>query len=224
MMTFPSRRKKPCMERCCVKVDANRHYLFGLTAVIALGVAITSGVLAKHWRHANTAVRVVAMALAFLGCVLAIRPSWCGPEFNPQRLLAPGFALTSIAIIMDGAFYPVVHCDDVEFRHFKSDTPTWHPKAGGYAEDVHACYDPNPAVAVLCYLELFALLCQICSFCALQKAADLGEAAHAGDADSLASTDDEYHHDTPGNPYEYARLHGGGLPPIAAGTTPPSAR
>ena len=77
----------------------------------------------------------------------------------------------------DGAFYPVVHCDDVEFRHFKSDTPTWHPKTGGYAEDVHACYDPDPAVAVLCFVELFALLCQICSFCALQKAADLGEAA-----------------------------------------------
>lgn len=174
------RKKKPCMDRCCVSINKNKNWLFGITAAFSLGIAIGSGVQAKHWRDggagdANTIIRVAAMAFAILGCVLAIRP-WCGPDFNPQRLLAVGFALTSAALIVDGAYYPEVDCDG------------------------RKCYDGDPAVAVLCFVELFALLLQICSFCALQKT-DLGD-VHNADADSLASTDDEYHHDTPGNPYE----------------------
>jgi len=213
MMTMPRRKKRLCMERCCTTVDKNRNNLFGFTAIVSLGVAIASGVLAKHWQGKNTAVRVVAMALAFFGCVGAIR---CGPDFHAQRLLAPSFVLTAIAIILDGAFYPVVRCDGRAYPRY---TPPHH--AHGRPEAVDACFDGDPAIAALCFVELFALLLQICSFFALQKSTeDFG-----GDEDSLASSFVELNHDTPGNPYGmYAEQGAAGyerLPAIASGTTPP---
>ena len=192
-MNGSSSASKPCMEKCCLKVNRNKHYLFGITAIFAVVVGILGGVTAKKWQVGNTIVRFLAMDLGFLGCVLAMRP--CGPEFNPQRLIGLGVALTAATIVLDGAYFPEVNCVH-QVWEWKAGAKHTQPHMGQFKED--HCFDGDPVLAVLCFLELFELLLQICSFCALQPAADLGD--QAGGASSSSASGD-YLVLPPENPY-----------------------